>query len=239
MKDKNMKKLILIAFLLLSLGVMAQKQHINQTAPKDNLKQAFQKTNENFDELYSSRDSVADAMADTLQYLTNLDQSDLITLIDGNELNVGLLYFVTDRNWLLVAVADSVLKPVSGSITLINGDTLITGVEPEVLWIELPEYAYTSETPVVVDQSYYPTMMIVKNDNTEGDPSRAKLYSESSSTVIMGYNGDNATVSYGTTVIYFANESNLPSYVARDVYNISDESDVTAIILIKFERSQF
>jgi len=59
-----MKKLFTIALLLLTIGVMAQKQHINQTAPKDNLKQAFEKTNENFDELYSSRDSVAVVLDD-------------------------------------------------------------------------------------------------------------------------------------------------------------------------------
>ncbi len=60
-----MKTLITIALLLLSIGVMAQKQHINQTAPKDNLKQAFEKTNENFDELYVSRDSIAQVVIDT------------------------------------------------------------------------------------------------------------------------------------------------------------------------------
>lgn len=60
-----MKTLITIALLLLSIGVLAQKQHINQTAPKDNLKQAFGKTNENFDELYASRDSIAQVVIDT------------------------------------------------------------------------------------------------------------------------------------------------------------------------------
>ncbi len=60
-----MKTLITIALLLLTVGVMAQKQHINQTAPKDNLKQAFEKTNENFDELYASRDSIAQVVIDT------------------------------------------------------------------------------------------------------------------------------------------------------------------------------
>jgi len=62
--NNDMKKLFTIALLLLTMGVMAQKQHINQTAPKDNLKQAFEKTNENFDELYVSRDSVAVVLDD-------------------------------------------------------------------------------------------------------------------------------------------------------------------------------
>lgn len=76
----NMKKLITIALLLLSIGVMAQKQHINQTAPKDNLKQAFEKTNENFDELYVSRDSVSTVLADSVTINEVLEAQDYLQL---------------------------------------------------------------------------------------------------------------------------------------------------------------
>ena len=104
----NMKTLITIALLLLSIGVMAQKQHINQTAPKDNLKQAFEKVNENTDELYASRDSVSAALVDTLTLNEALEAQQYLTLP---------ILTQTQINALTPAVGMFVFNSTSGYIT--------------------------------------------------------------------------------------------------------------------------
>ena len=118
-----MKTLITIALLLLSIGVMAQKQHINQTAPKDNLKQAFEKTNENFDELYSSRDSMAQVVNDTttlqsaiptlstidLPSYTTAQVNALTGMINGSlvyDITLGRIKLYIVNDWFIIAIVE-------------------------------------------------------------------------------------------------------------------------------------
>lgn len=80
--------------------------------------------------------------------------ADLETLISGSLLVVNNVYHVTDKDWWLRAVTTSVLKPVSGSLHIFNGETLPTGVEPDVLLIDtgIIDYDISTETgsPITV-----------------------------------------------------------------------------------------
>jgi len=67
---------------------------------------------------------------------TDILLADLVTLIGSSGLKRGTFYKVTDKDWYLIAVTTSVLKPVSGRLTIMNGDTLPTGIEPDILLVD-------------------------------------------------------------------------------------------------------
>jgi len=70
------------------------------------------------------------------QFKTDLTLTELAVLITNSGLNKGLQYYVTDKDWLLYATSVNTLKPVSGSLHIFNGETLPTGIEPDILFID-------------------------------------------------------------------------------------------------------
>lgn len=60
--------------MLLGVAAMAQQQRLSFTAPKDNLRQGFTKLDANDVELYTSRDSVAEVLADTVELGTAISE---------------------------------------------------------------------------------------------------------------------------------------------------------------------
>ena len=77
-------------------------------------------------------------MADTTtrDITTDILLADLVTAITGSQVKLGTYYNVTDKGWYLLAIASNKLIPVSGVLTLTNGDTLPEGPTPGTLGIE-------------------------------------------------------------------------------------------------------
>jgi len=86
--------------------------------------------------------------------IINLTLAELEEMITAAALPIGQKYYVTDKDWLLYANTPSTMKPVSGSLHIFNGQTLPTGVEPDVLLIDTGIIDWDISalgTPLVVD----------------------------------------------------------------------------------------
>ena len=94
--------------------------------------------------------------------------SQLNTLIAGsattwNNNYWGTQFYVTDKGWLLHAHKDNICKPVDGKLTIMNGDTLPTGIEPDILMVDTGVITISSEiggaietpTEITIPSGYY------------------------------------------------------------------------------------
>ena len=71
----------------------------------------------------------------TVPIVTELTLAELNVLVAANELNEGLQYKVTDKDWLLTAISNSTLKPVSGVLRIMNGDNY-DNIYPEKIIVD-------------------------------------------------------------------------------------------------------
>ena len=108
---------------------------------------------------------------------TYLTSAELDALIGSEALERGNYYYDTDKDWYLIAISPSKLIPVSGRLTITNGDTLPTGIEPDVLLVDTGVIDYdiseSTGTPIAVTMSSYaeynPFIKVFVKDITGGD----------------------------------------------------------------------
>jgi len=114
--------------------------------------------------LTSHFNSIADS------FKTNLILDELIEKITNSTLEIGVRYFITDKDWLLYANTISSLKPVSGSLHIFNGQEVPQGIEPDILFIDtgnITDVANTQSGVTSIDftslLSYAPTKLFCEN----------------------------------------------------------------------------
>ena len=94
---------------------------------------------------------------------TYITSAELDALIGSEALERGNYYYDTDKDWYLLAISPSKLIPVGGKLTINNGDTLPTGIEPEILLVDTGVITIASEiggaieTPceITIPSGYY------------------------------------------------------------------------------------
>ena len=80
---------------------------------------------------------VSEIPAPTISLYRDVTLVQLETLITNSQIEFGKHYKVADKDWLLTGIANNKLVDFAGQgITIMNGDTLPTGVEPSVLFID-------------------------------------------------------------------------------------------------------
>jgi len=181
-------------------------------------------------------------MADTVHNCQDLTLAALQSLILAETLERGLLYNVTDKTgWLLVANSSSTLVPLRGSLTITNGDTLPTGIEPDVLFVDtgVIDTDITLETgtalDLVIPNNYFP-MVLIGRATVNTYPfilvfSGVTDYSDSLNIEFSGYTGV-MRFNYNFDADMSANEYKLKS-------NSAYLKDDTCQAIIEFHRSQF
>lgn len=117
----------------------------------------------------------------------SLTSTALADLITAEGIVIGQVYNVTDKGWILTGTGVATL---GGSITLMNGEELPAGVEPEMLWIDTGEIGSDVEgeyDTLLTDYSgYHISAARIKSLSSAGPSSSFRII-DSSSTYIFGY----------------------------------------------------
>lgn len=166
-----------------------------------------------------------------------LTLAQLETLIAAEGVVFGRNYKVTDKNWLLTGIASNKLVDFAGQgITILNGETLPTGVEPNVLFIDTGESISNSIIITPINKYMYVDLVFTYLEGGYEDGLSVHVNTISSS-LLLGACSDILAVNQ-VVKVFTTNPSNLLFHI--NSYNIFFQTADPVLFraILKFEKSQ-
>jgi len=138
-------------------------------------------------------------------YNINLTLAELEELITAADLPIGQKYYVTDKDWLLYANTASIVKSVSGSLHIFNGETLPIGVEPDVLLIDtgiVTDDIILNGLAITVPADYNPISFMIKNLDSSTELNPCTLSSAGGNVLHIGNGLFETQIGYSSNASY-------------------------------------
>ena len=82
--------------------------------------------------------------------------------VTAGTLNIGQIYTISDKGWVLQAHSNTIAKPLHGALKITNGDNLPEGVAADEIIIDT-DFSTDTDTTVslIVPNNYYPISAVV------------------------------------------------------------------------------
>lgn len=167
---------------------------------------------------------------------TYLTSEELDALIGSEALERGNYYYDTDKDWYLIAISPSKLIPVGGRLTITNGDTLPTGIEPDVLLVDTGvistdiSSATGTPLPFSTPTGYYIVKVITQTNGTLTD---VLVYNENEPFF------SSFTSSLDCISIMDTGYSSVNNYPATNIQATGVDASNTLQAVIEFHKSPF
>lgn len=141
----------------------------------------------------------------------------------------GTQFYVTDKDWLLHAYKNNICKPVSGRLTIMNGNTLPTGIEPDVLLVDtgVIDYDISEGYTLTTPSGYLYNSGYMKITNSDGDINSVNFFG------IQSFDG----LSTGEITVLSYIEKYYQFLLPLVAYGITPS--ITLQVIIEFHKSPF